>query len=196
MPRTVAKGAASRGRLLQAAAAAFAEKGFHATKVSDIVAGAGLTQAAFYLYFDSKDAALEELAAGFRTELGRLIERGVQPAGLGPEQVLEAARTNLGALFRFLAADPGRTRVAFFVAPGAEAIKQQAASLVARNLAANQAAGYLRPDLAPEIAAECLLGMVERLAARLPGPGGADPEAIGRQVADTFFCGVLKSREV
>jgi AcrR family transcriptional regulator len=196
MSRTATKGAASRARLLQAAAAAFAEKGFHATKVSDIVAAAGLTQAAFYLYFGSKEAALEELTAGFRTEFGGLIERGLQPAGLGPEQILAAARTNLGALFRFLAADPDRTRVAFFVTPAAEVIKQEAVGLVARNLAANQAAGYLRPDLAPDIAAECLVGMVERLAARLHGPGRPDPEALGRQVADTFFSGVLNAREV
>lgn len=43
-----------REQLLDAARAAFVDKGFDATKVSDIVARAGLAQGTFYLYFKSK----------------------------------------------------------------------------------------------------------------------------------------------
>src|SRR5215472_17408382 len=43
-----------RAALLQAAREVLAEKGYEATKVSDIVARAGAAQGTFYLYFPSK----------------------------------------------------------------------------------------------------------------------------------------------
>ena len=43
-----------RNELMQAGMILFSEKGYHNTKVSDIVRQAGVAQGTFYLYFDSK----------------------------------------------------------------------------------------------------------------------------------------------
>jgi len=50
-------------RILLAAATAFAERGFHATTTRDIAAQAGLSSAALYVYFKSKEEVLYQIAA-------------------------------------------------------------------------------------------------------------------------------------
>jgi len=50
-------------RILLAAATAFAERGFHATTTRDIAALAGLSPAALYVYFRSKEEVLHQIAA-------------------------------------------------------------------------------------------------------------------------------------
>jgi AcrR family transcriptional regulator len=57
MPRVVDR-AARRAELVSAAATVFAQRGVANTAVSDIVKAAGVAQGTFYLYFDSKDAAV------------------------------------------------------------------------------------------------------------------------------------------
>jgi len=57
MPRVVDR-EARRAELVSAAAAVFARRGVANTAVSDIVKAAGVAQGTFYLYFDSKDAAI------------------------------------------------------------------------------------------------------------------------------------------
>ncbi|MCF2151843.1 TetR family transcriptional regulator [Desmonostoc muscorum LEGE 12446] len=51
----------SREQLLAAARTVLAEKGYEATSISEIVARAGVTQAAFYLYFPSKSSLITTL---------------------------------------------------------------------------------------------------------------------------------------
>lgn len=48
------------------------------TKVSEIVAGAGLTQAAFYLYFTSKDDIAAQLLQQFNEQLMHLGNAGAE----------------------------------------------------------------------------------------------------------------------
>jgi AcrR family transcriptional regulator len=50
-------------RILLAAATEFAERGFHATTTRDIAAAAGLSPAAMYVYFRSKEEVLHQIAA-------------------------------------------------------------------------------------------------------------------------------------
>jgi AcrR family transcriptional regulator len=49
-------------RILLAAATAFAERGFHATTTRDIAAKAGLSPAALYVHFRSKEEVLHQIA--------------------------------------------------------------------------------------------------------------------------------------
>jgi AcrR family transcriptional regulator len=56
-----------RERLVSAAAEVFAVSGYHASRVSDIVARAGVAQGTFYLYFRSKEAVFLELVDRFFT---------------------------------------------------------------------------------------------------------------------------------
>ena len=63
---------ATTARLLGAATDAFAERGYHATRVDDIVERAGTSHGTFYLYFASKDAVFTALVEGVSEDFGRL----------------------------------------------------------------------------------------------------------------------------
>ncbi|MFN7174634.1 MAG: helix-turn-helix domain-containing protein, partial [Thermaurantiacus tibetensis] len=54
-PRTK-RGERTRAALIDAAAAEFGEKGFHATGITDITRRAGVALGSFYTWFDSKEA--------------------------------------------------------------------------------------------------------------------------------------------
>jgi AcrR family transcriptional regulator len=55
-------GAETRAKLLDAAVPALAEKGYHATRVDDIVRQAGVSHGTFYLYFTNKEDLFRTLA--------------------------------------------------------------------------------------------------------------------------------------
>lgn len=76
-----------RGRIVDAAIAVFAEKGFHKARISEIARKAGVADGTIYLYFDNKDELLltifeekmEQLLselraylAGFNTPIARI----------------------------------------------------------------------------------------------------------------------------
>ena len=73
---------ATRDRLLDAAAALFAERGFHATTARDIAARAGVNLAAGNYHYGSKKALyLEVLRAQFTAVQAELERHGARPAG-------------------------------------------------------------------------------------------------------------------
>jgi AcrR family transcriptional regulator len=65
--------------LMQAGMNLFAKKGYHGTKVSDIVKEAGVAQGTFYLYFDSKP----ELFAALLDKFVELIFSAVAAVNVG-----------------------------------------------------------------------------------------------------------------
>ncbi len=56
------QGEATRGKLLDAALPALAEKGLHAARVDDVVRIAGVSHGTFYLYFANKEELFRALA--------------------------------------------------------------------------------------------------------------------------------------
>ena len=72
------RAARTRRKLLDGARAAIADRGFHATRVDDIVRHAGVSHGAFYLYFDDKQALFRVLAAEAAEDM---VARGAVLAG-------------------------------------------------------------------------------------------------------------------
>jgi len=68
-----ARGHRTRARLLDAGAAVFAAKGFHAARVDDIVRRAESSHGTFYLYFSSKEELFRQLVADVSEEIEALI---------------------------------------------------------------------------------------------------------------------------
>lgn len=68
-----------RAALRAAALRCFAERGYHATSVADIVAAAGVAQGTFYNYFDTKRAVFDDLLDG----LVAAIAAAARPVRLG-----------------------------------------------------------------------------------------------------------------
>src|SRR4051812_6969422 len=61
--RLGAAGRVTRSKLLDAGASVFASKGYHETRVDDIVDAAGTSHGTFYRYFDNKDQLFRVIAA-------------------------------------------------------------------------------------------------------------------------------------
>ncbi|MFZ2510019.1 MAG: TetR/AcrR family transcriptional regulator [Gordonia sp. (in: high G+C Gram-positive bacteria)] len=74
----------TRSRLLHAAVESFAERGFHGTTTRDLAATAGMSPAAVYVHYPSKEHLLYELSVmGHRKTLAQLDEHdnpGLPPA--------------------------------------------------------------------------------------------------------------------
>jgi len=88
-------GSAAHGTLtalIEAGRDAFARRGYHATRVDDIVAGAGLSHGAFYRYFDNKAACARVLAAGAMTRLGANLTDLPRPGGDGSHETAALRR--------------------------------------------------------------------------------------------------------
>ncbi len=68
---------ATRARLLKAAIAAFAEKGFHGTTTRDIATAAGMSSAALYVHHKSKEELLYLISRSGHEKTLRLIQEGI-----------------------------------------------------------------------------------------------------------------------
>lgn len=187
------KGEQSRARLLQAAAAQFAAVGYHRTRVSDIVRQAGLTQAAFYLYFPSKESLYQELMDGFFQKLWELSDAGGKVTPLARHEVRDRMKENLLELFRFFARMPEQTRIVLTGAEEREELHRKLTSIVSANLRKNQEAGHVRPELSVEVAAESMLAVVQRLTVRFLLSGERTAEQLAEDAAALLAKGILQA---
>ena len=87
--RLTRRGQERRDKLLAFATARFAENGFHATSVSDIVDGVGVGKGVFYWYFESKDELLIEILRESLRDL-RATQAAAIADAADPLQRLEA----------------------------------------------------------------------------------------------------------
>ena len=94
--------AANRAAIVSAGRAAFAEHGYDAVGVRDIVRRTGLASGTFYNYFPDKPAVFRAIVEETGAEVRRLV-REARRATAGREAFLEEG---FRALFTFIAGDP------------------------------------------------------------------------------------------
>lgn len=154
-------------RILEAAVAVFAEKGFFVSRISDIAERADVADGTVYLYFTSKDeilaTAINTAFDGFmrtaRTELGKIDSPSQRLRRLA-EMHLQAlgANRNLAIVFqmelrqgsRFLSRFSHEHLVEYF-------------NLVRQAIADGKASGEMHNDLPEKIAANCFFGAIDEM---------------------------------
>ncbi|MED4906984.1 TetR/AcrR family transcriptional regulator [Brevibacillus centrosporus] len=188
----VRKGEMSRARLLQAAASEFAAKGYHRTRVSDIVRQAGLTQAAFYLYFESKELLYQELMDRFFKKLWELPDAGRKVTPLKSHEVQSRLKENLLDLFRFFMEMPELTTIVLTQTEG-EDLHRRLAGIVADNLRRNQEAGHVKANLSVEVTAESIVAMLHRLTIRFLLTGEKTAEQLADEAVALLAGGMLQA---
>ncbi|HEY1821823.1 MAG TPA: helix-turn-helix domain-containing protein [Trebonia sp.] len=110
--------ASQRERLLRAAVAAIADKGYPAVTVADIVRRAKVSRAAFYLHFHSReDCFLAATRRGGQLLFGHVIEASRTVREDAPDEDL--LRVGIGAFLGFLADEPAFARVFYIDMPAA-----------------------------------------------------------------------------
>jgi TetR/AcrR family transcriptional repressor of nem operon len=92
MRKSKQEAAATRQRIIKAAAAAFRKNGIAATGLSDLMADAGLTHGGFYRHFDSKD---QIVAQACTAAVDALVEQlAAAASGKSPKQGLRTIVEN------------------------------------------------------------------------------------------------------
>lgn len=87
-------------QIVAAATEVFAELGYHAASISEIIRRAGIARGTFYLYFDSKHAVFDSILSGAMVGLAsriRVIETG--PGSAPPRQ---QAAQNIRRVLQYL----------------------------------------------------------------------------------------------
>ncbi len=98
-----------REKILQHARDVFAKHGYHAAKIDDIVAAAGIARGTFYSYFEDKRAIFEEIVDQTFARLGSSIVR--VDTENATRSVGEQVKDNIRAIVHALLADPGTTKI-------------------------------------------------------------------------------------
>ena len=166
-PASVNRAAEKYQRILAAAVAVFAEKGFFVSRVSDIADRADVADGTVYLYFKNKDeilaAAINTAFDGFMSRAGTELEGLVSPSerlrrlAFLHLQALGANR-NMAVVFqmelrqstRFLSEFSHEHLVEYF-------------NLVRQAIADGKKIGEFRSDLPDKIAANCFFGAIDEM---------------------------------
>jgi len=187
------RGERTRGRLLEAGSAVFAERGFHAARVDDVVKSARTSHGTFYLYFSSKEDLFRALAMEVAAEMAALA--GEFPAlprsGDGPT----ALREWLGR-FADLYEREGAVIQAWTEAEISDADFGRVGGNLVRQFIARIAAGIgpASPDLDALQAATAIVAMIERTYYLLvAGSLKADRDVVLDILAGAIHAGVYGS---
>lgn len=195
--RTPAKQAKYRqryGEILDAAAAVFADKGYHGASTKDIADRLGIRQGSLYYYFPSKEVALEEVCKigveGFVNRLSAIVEGD----GTAADKVRAAVFNHLEPLRdrrdyvrvflnerHKLTGEPHRA---------VGRLSRRYEQLLERLLSEAVAAGSFRRDLDCRVAVLALLGMCNTAADWHHEDGQRSLERIADAFADLFLGGV------
>ena len=156
-----------RGAILRAAIKVFAGKGYFNSKVADIAGEAGIADGTVYLYFKSKeeilhsifDQAMEEFIAEGRKELAFLSaadEKLRKIAGLHLEKL--GADRDLAIVFQVELRGSTKFMREFSAAGFADYLE-----IIRETIAEGQAAGTLRNDIKPIVAAKIFYGALDEM---------------------------------
>jgi len=166
-----------RRQILDAAVRAFAKKGYHACRVSDIAEEAGVAYGLVYHYFESKDAVLE---AVFREMWGAMVGaiNAIESLDDSPRQQL---RKSCAIVLRTWRDYPDVVRVLVReVARSGEQLQREVEEIahafeaLQRIVERGQREKVFRQDLPPRLAAWIVYGALEEILTgwvlgRLPG---------------------------
>ncbi|GIN73309.1 putative HTH-type transcriptional regulator YdgC [Bacillus sp. J14TS2] len=188
------KGEVSREKILTAAEYLFAASGYHGTTVSQIVSEAGLTQAAFYLYFKSKKEILDEIFFNFEQQLAQFVETGQQIGQKDSSEVEEHLVQTYIGLFQLFGANKNVTKIVLTEGVQAEELRRGIVTQIKANMSQNQTLGILKPEINTEVFAELLVASIERIVARYGLDEDYSPENLGHSLGNIIFHGVLKKQ--
>jgi AcrR family transcriptional regulator len=161
-----------RAQVLRSAIEVFAQKGYHATSVGDIIQRAAIARGTFYLYFENKrqifEAILDMALQGLVSRLQRIE---LTPGSPPPLQQL---RENVSRIIAFLLAERDLTQILLRHAEGLDAefdrrlsaFYETIVQLIEGALRTGQTMQLVRPCHLP-IVASCILGSIKEVVARL-----------------------------
>lgn len=187
----------TRAHIIEAAATAFAERGFDGVSLNDLVAASGLSKGAFYFHFSSKEEiALAAFQSKQQEMLSLLADRPAPEEAADRVAFLMRTRahllredpslrciTRLGSQFNLRSA-PGSVYAGYL-----DAAQAALADLVARG----QRRGEFRTDIHPQAASRTLFAALVGIDSLSHATsGGTDLEARTDDLIDVVLNGLLE----
>jgi len=152
-----------RATILQAAREVLAAKGLEATRVSEIVARAGVAQGTFYLYFPSKSSLVIALTEEMNVEMMAALEQGIAQATSLADVITKCVRAAFGVMGRYrdilglIHSRIGLTEMSELCIE----MDKPFNGFVAAMLRQGQASGEVSAAVNPEIAGQLIVGLIE-----------------------------------
>lgn len=177
-----------RRHILEVAKKVFAEKGYHATGVADIIEACGVARGTFYLYFESKRNLFATLIEDFLALLNSKVKRIDETQGI--EGILRQLRENVYGVFSLFAQEPVMSLILFNEAVGLDKgfdeilarFYDAVVDLIEHSLKLGQEMGIVR-NLDTRVIAACILGSVREVIPRIM-KGGFDLDKVVDEVID------------
>ncbi|MEI4768684.1 TetR/AcrR family transcriptional regulator [Psychrobacillus sp. FJAT-51614] len=185
-------GEVTKRLLLDIAIEQFAEYGYHATKISEIVKKANVTQPTFYLYFKSKEVIFQEITKIFQKQLINLTSESLLEEYIEEKSLKKEIQSGLTNIFTFFLENPLLTQIGFYEAESAREMKKNMVEQITENLETEKKLGYFSEDYPMNLVAESLVGSIERLTLNEILTGSSSPADIAKVLVDVYFSGIQK----
>ncbi|GIQ68400.1 TetR/AcrR family transcriptional regulator [Xylanibacillus composti] len=188
------KGADSKNKILEAAIDLFAEKGYRGTKISDIVKAAGLTQAAFYLYFSSKESIFQEILERFYMRLEEHLQAAVMPSAIEPGEFSMRIRRNIESILTIFQEHPKATRIFLTEERSIDEVEILIHQTIASNLKQHQSTGLIRNDLSPHMMANGMIGLFIQVTLKELLEKQRSPKDVANEITEVLLYGLAQYR--
>jgi len=189
--------AAVQSRLLDAAVDLFAEKGFDATSVQEIVERAAVTKGAMYHYFKSKDDLLYEIYHGLISrqlaDLDRIVAVAASPADTVRAIIVDLVETTTAELPKAAVFSQEMHKLADEPMAALRAQRRRYHEGVRELIAAGQRDGAFAPVASAETVTLMVFGIINQLPQWYQPEGPKTPRQLGDEIAD-FVLAALTGR--
>lgn len=163
------KRAKRRALLMNSALEVFAQKGYHAASISDIIKHAGVARGTFYLYFEGKRAIFDQLLDETLAALYQRIKR-IDPSR-GSAGVAAQIEANVDGVLSYLFANKAMLRVLLAEAVGLDSGFDQKLSefygqlldLIRTAISEGKNMKLIEPKIHVAVAALCILGSIKEV---------------------------------
>ncbi|ASS69505.1 MULTISPECIES: TetR family transcriptional regulator [unclassified Paenibacillus] len=184
----------------------FAKDGYHVTKISDIVAEAGVAQGTFYWHFKSKEAIALEIVLDGRRQLLEVIAQGYRRETGTVQDMVQVSEALLARLFLFAESNRDLMEMLLGGIGAIEPIRQEIAETRAameraflQNIRRAIELGMLPAEIDAEVRAALIMSLIEGVIARwlfglnAPGSGisSKTAEQLASETARFEFFGLL-----
>ncbi len=183
-----------QARLLAVATELFAEKGFDATSVQEVVERARVTKGALYHYFDSKQDLLYEIyhsiISGQLADLERILAAGDPPGRTLRAVIVNLVETTAARADQALVFGREMHRLDRARLDAVRADRRRYHDLVRDVVARAQAAGDFAPVADADTVTLVIFGVVNQMPAWYRPDGAKSPDQLGTEIADLILAGL------
>ena len=183
-----AEPAPMQARLLAAATELFAEKGFDATSVQEVVERAQVTKGALYHYFDSKQDLLYEIYHSIISvqlaDLERILAAAEPPARTLRAIIVNLVETTAARLDQAVVFGREMHRLDQSRLAAVRADRRRYHDLVRDVVARAQAAGDFAAVAGADTVTQVIFGVINQLPVWYRPSGAKSPGQLGHEIAD------------